>query len=371
MENTTPIFTDLYDDPLTTIKGIKFTHREIDIIASIIHMRGSSRIASLLSISTRTVETHTANIMRKMDVNSREGIIDFVEKTGHSLRAHKHYQNLLIQADFKKRLREVLKLTQNKPLHCFIIYEKEPTGSENFLSFLKEHLVLCGIKTAFQVVNHEESMAHSLSVGEFPPLSHIIYKVPQRFLEELQANQEKWVSEFSRLLHKISPSFSSLTFLVSNKDDLTLSQNLKTLGAVGTGRQQDYFSIFFKVLKKILPDINVDGIVSEFLESLQKNSEASLPTLPQHQRKIEEKEKIVNSRKVWMMAISAVLIVAGGCWLPIFRSSHPSNIRQDSSIRSDLIVPAEHTFLDRPNIISDLKESLNMPVHRMQILFGN
>ena len=188
-ENNIP--RNLYDEQLTTINGIKFTHREIDIITSIIHMRGASKIASLLSISTRTVETHTANIMRKMDANSREGIIDFVERAGHAPWIDKHYRNLLTQTEFKKLLQEVLRLTHNKSLVCSIIYDHDQGENEGFLLTLKKHLSSCGLKVTLQETSKEKGVAHSLLHDKHPPLSHIIYIVPQRFMEQFQIDKTK------------------------------------------------------------------------------------------------------------------------------------------------------------------------------------
>jgi DNA-binding CsgD family transcriptional regulator len=185
------ILLTLYGEPLTTINGVKFTHREIDVITSIIHMRGASKIASLLSISTRTVETHTANIMRKMDVNSREGIIDFAEKAGHVPWIDKHYHNLLIQAEFKKLLRQVFRLTSNKSLVCCVVHEREQKGNEYFLQTLKEHLSLCGIETVLHETSEEESIAQSLLRENYPLGTHIIYKLSKRFVDQFQVDTKK------------------------------------------------------------------------------------------------------------------------------------------------------------------------------------
>ena len=56
----------LYDNYLNQINGIKFTYREIDIITCILHNRGEKKIAALLSISPRTVNTHVHNITLKI-----------------------------------------------------------------------------------------------------------------------------------------------------------------------------------------------------------------------------------------------------------------------------------------------------------------
>ena len=148
MQNST---TDLRTNPdigklPIVIKGIKFTNREFDIIACIVHMRGSSKMASLLSISPRTCETHVLNIMRKISCNSREGIVDFIEKSNHSFLLRKHYQSLLAQFDFGKRLGSISAFVGSKT--CHIIYSSSKSKNhENFVYDFVNHLKLCGIKT--------------------------------------------------------------------------------------------------------------------------------------------------------------------------------------------------------------------------------
>src|SRR5436190_21266292 len=68
-------------EDLSVIKEISFTPREIDIISCLMHMRGPHKISSLLVISPNTVVAHIRNIRLKIGCNSREGIIDFIEKS--------------------------------------------------------------------------------------------------------------------------------------------------------------------------------------------------------------------------------------------------------------------------------------------------
>ena len=76
---------EIYNKQLNLIEGIKFTSREIDVIACILHNRGEKKIAMLLSISPRTVSTHIHNIMLKLGHNYIESIIDFIEKSDLNL----------------------------------------------------------------------------------------------------------------------------------------------------------------------------------------------------------------------------------------------------------------------------------------------
>lgn len=358
----------LYDEQLTTINGLKFTHREIDVITSIIHMRGASKIASLLSISTRTVETHTANIMRKMDANSREGIIDFVEKSGHSPWIDKHYHNLLVQTEFKKLLRQVCRLTSKKSLVCSIVYEHEQGENEYFLQALKEHLSLCGIETVLHKTSKEKSIAQSLLLENYPPNTHIIYKLPNRFVNQFHINETKQYAEISHLAQKVLPNYSSLIFLLNDQGDRDIPQDFIDIGYVGFGKHQDYYTSFLNVLRRIIPDIALDKAISEFKiipEADKSIPEKDVLITPSYSKiEVQKGSLTIKKKKTFLVIINAILIVSIGLGVFAFKQNktnpkdHPE-VKPTPSIRSDLLVPTDNTFLNRPNIIAKLDESLN------------
>lgn len=98
---------DLYKNFLSEIKDIKFTLREVDIIACVIHNRGEKKIAILLDISPKTVSAHVYNILNKMGFNSKDQIIDFIENAGQSAHFREYYLHLLLKIHFKKFLKKV------------------------------------------------------------------------------------------------------------------------------------------------------------------------------------------------------------------------------------------------------------------------
>ena len=107
----------IYDIELNTISNIKFTRREIDIIACVVHNREKKKIASLLSISPRTVSTHVHNIMLKLSHSSREYLIDFIVKSG-KLSLSNYYLQILIQSLFNDYLVKIGKSFNRQPLRC-------------------------------------------------------------------------------------------------------------------------------------------------------------------------------------------------------------------------------------------------------------
>jgi tetratricopeptide (TPR) repeat protein/DNA-binding CsgD family transcriptional regulator len=364
MENN--IHHNPYDEKVPTINGISFTHREIDIITAIIHMRGAGKIASLLSISTRTVETHTANIMRKMDINSRERIIDFIEKAGHLPWINKHYNNLLIQTEFKKLSKAVIRLTHNKSLSCYIIYEPDKGISDFYLAALKKHLNACDIKTILFETTNEKSIGSSLLQETFPLSSHIIYVIPDRFSDLVPNQKDKYTKEISSLTQRILSKHSSLTYLLFNKDIDDIPQKLVDLGYVGIRDEQEFFSLLFKVLTRIVPDIKLDEIASQLLKNFDvtsKQPEMMPPSPDLAPPSPQQQDSILRRRRFTKMIWSLVMITSLCLSLFIFKQQKWNTINaQDPksapSIRSDLIVPTGNTFLNRPTIIAKLEESL-------------
>jgi len=110
MENTNTLFLhEIYVKYVETISGIRFTQREIDVIACVLYNRGAT-IPSFLQINPRTVETHKRNIMHKIRCNSREGIIDFIEKSDKHELIKQYYSILIITRSFERCLKRIADL---------------------------------------------------------------------------------------------------------------------------------------------------------------------------------------------------------------------------------------------------------------------
>ena len=101
---------DIYAKDLFTLDGVHFTPREIDVIACFLNARGTSKIASLLSLAPNTVLVHTRNIMVKLGCNSRDSIIDFIERSHKLPILREYYVSLTIEAAFAKALKLISKL---------------------------------------------------------------------------------------------------------------------------------------------------------------------------------------------------------------------------------------------------------------------
>ena len=89
------------------INKIKFTNREIEVIVCLVNGRSVKKIALLLSISCKTVEVHIRNIMLKLECNSREKIIDFVELSQERAKLIDYYKLILEKNYFNLSLKKI------------------------------------------------------------------------------------------------------------------------------------------------------------------------------------------------------------------------------------------------------------------------
>lgn len=137
---------ELYKNHLSKISDIKFTFRELDVIACIYHNRGKKKIGSLLNVSYRTVGSHVRNIMAKLGNSSRDYIIDFIEKSGKLNYLKKYYLNLIVEDAFKKKLNRI-KSNNRTPKEIILPESNKLTEDEiSLFEKIKEYLLLANIK---------------------------------------------------------------------------------------------------------------------------------------------------------------------------------------------------------------------------------
>ena len=115
---------EIYSHCLTTINSIKFSKREIDILACILSGKSAKGIAHFLSISPKTAEAHTYNIMKKLDCASRESLISLIEYSDKFSILRKYYTTLLTHTLFEKILKGISSLNTSQSQSCLIIYWK-------------------------------------------------------------------------------------------------------------------------------------------------------------------------------------------------------------------------------------------------------
>ena len=135
----------IYENHLKTISGIHFTSREIDVLSCLRYNRGEKKIAEMLDISPRTVETHISNIKMKLSGRSRDQIIDFLESSGKTKYLSDWYSHLLTQASYINTLKAIRKLSDNQSHKCCFIIQTQNNEFLGLVKQIKDDLNFAGI----------------------------------------------------------------------------------------------------------------------------------------------------------------------------------------------------------------------------------
>lgn len=171
-----------YYKSLKVINGVQFTPREVDVMACLLSGKGAKTIARFLSIEEKTVETHKYNLMRKLECNSKEGIIHFIEQSDKFSAIKHHYLNLLKEAIFEKNLRQILDLSNRKILDCLLVYEQNK-DIICFINQLGKHLALAGIKVVKESIENHKSTGDRIHYAHAKEIDPIIYFVTESSLK--------------------------------------------------------------------------------------------------------------------------------------------------------------------------------------------
>ncbi|AIL13562.1 hypothetical protein IM40_08825 [Candidatus Paracaedimonas acanthamoebae] len=356
------LFQKIDPKDLEKINGVKFTFREIDILAFMFHGKSTKKTASLLSISPRTVENHVRNIMVKVECNSREAIIDFIEKSKEVYVLKKYYSNLRIESAFKECLREISLLMEKKALKCKI----ETIGNEFWGHTLESYLKLAGVN----ILKGKEQKSKTLGAFKTEEASIDYVLCP---LTSLEAGEISLIKEkFGCYFQQTSPSFPPLIFLIQNKELNNFSSHLilkdnKNVIMVDF-QENDYFS-FFELLKKMLAPLSLEKIILKFLkkceelkltletDSLPNTLAASSPALKQ----ISQNVDVNDHKKLRYYLIRGLAFSLVGSLILFLGLYQPTNVKLSSKniIRSDLPIPAETILLPRPQILAQIQEKLS------------
>lgn len=333
-DNDLPFCEDIYLKHLSKLNGVNFTRREIDIVSCLLNARRTSRIAFILSIAPRTVTTHLRNIMLKLDCNSQEGIINFIEKSQKIFLLREYYASLVIESAFEKSLKEISKLRREELPTCLIVYWQDCNLKNALLHYLGNHLAQTGISAEIQ---EQES---NQNVEKKENLNQVFLLLREK------REQENTLQDFSRF------------------DFVDLSE-----------KQNYYFSVF-EVLKKVFQEENVTNSIENFkkqYEGMRGVSKRKGDESYEEETKLKEKEnkKITlfkntkffkDNKWRFVLTILSVSLLGGG--FLIIKKNKDSELsinyfpapstEAESLVRSDLIIPTESSLLHRPEIINQM-----------------
>lgn len=103
------------------IKQYKITPRELDVLACLLEHTQTKKVASVLNITPRAVDTHIFNIQRKLEKNSRVAIVDFIKDSSQIKELKLHSHHLIRKYKFKEILQHLKKTIRWENISCQII----------------------------------------------------------------------------------------------------------------------------------------------------------------------------------------------------------------------------------------------------------
>lgn len=338
------------DDSLSLIQGKKFTPREIDIMACLVSGRAIT-IPSFLSISARTLETHIHNIMLKIGCNSRERIIDFIEGSGKLSTIRSHYQTLVEEILFEKSLKAI-KSTLNKTFAC-VIFLKEHNSTEfnnNALQRLTDYFTFLGIKSSIKIKREFEIIVNETLINND-------VKDQNSFFISL-IRKEEYVHHHPTLIDA-DESYEKNIFVRLLKD-----QNEKECPEL-----LSFTSIYecvFTLLQRFYPTQTFENIVDEFnakrisLLNETKPLQKIEQTVENKIEKINERANhLLRYRGRYIVLLNMVILIFLCVGYTIFSSKNTPATK--ISIRPDLRIPVEATFLERPVLTHKIHQHFLQP----------
>ncbi len=100
---------------------VSLTDREIDVVASALGVRTYKGIAKTLGLSPKTVENYLGNVYAKLEVNSRDGLVDRIRETGFEEKFRRHYLYLQKEDLIRTFLAEHAHAVGRRKITCHLV----------------------------------------------------------------------------------------------------------------------------------------------------------------------------------------------------------------------------------------------------------
>lgn len=319
---------------IDTINGVKFTPREIDVLACILEGRTAKKIASFLSISPKTIENHIYHIMLKLECNSRESIKDFLESSDQVELLKNHYKNLSFHDNFERKLKEISKLN-HQALACVLVCKKEQDPKKSFVHLLEKHLKMAGLEVSLET---QTNFAHF-----------------SKNVITLQTDKH-------HLSHTTSSPQKTLFLVLENGDFEGFLDELKEFDDESVIKQKNYYLLVFQLFKKLFPQFDFERIIGEFKQkqemlnrSHQDNSSLVFPH-PQGQevKGISSWFTFLSFLKIRKWQGIVIILIIG--LLSLTFLSFYLRKQNINYIRSDLAIPMENAFLNRSELLKQIDD---------------
>ncbi|WP_395477298.1 NB-ARC domain-containing protein [Rickettsia endosymbiont of Pantilius tunicatus] len=309
---------EIYAKHLRVINNIRFTSREIDVIACIMHGKNIKGVANFLSnedkqVETRTIESHISNIKRKIGTNVREGIINFMEKSDKYKLIQSYYLSLLIQQEFKKNLKEILILTKPYNISFFIVLQMLGNNDLNWMIYkIRRDLQLVGITVFIELREYSDNvpivLMHKGTHGE---------DKKQCTIYVLSVNKTN-IPKRQSIVMSNDQDISKVFFLTTQeKQGLEFLPKRTNFEYINLSLSKQYHFIFLEIVTKVFSNTNVENIIVKFRERYNNIMSNQTSSVAPHAY-LTDKNIQAKVRNIYLPIVDVLVLIICSTYLLIF-----------------------------------------------------
>lgn len=307
------------------ICGVKFTDREYGIIACLINGKSYKSVASMLDISSRTVESHARNIMSKLGCNSRSQIVSLVDSSGRRSIINDYYMDLISEFHFKTFLRKIRIVTLGREEKCNLYCCMDDSQTQcqrcNVYKHLSEAGIIVDLKSGFYAPNgKDEDGYHSVIV--------------------VGADFDGGANKFAVDEQLIIFSFKEIN---ERKSDRTIVCN----------KDNNYYFCILNLLKMLYRLPKVDKLVDDFKKEYNSGTSQAFAVECDEESQadcsVSSTIKSLYTNKWFLICIGVFIIFCSGCFWFFVKDDERQIIGID-------VANFYENFLPRPDIITRIDD---------------
>lgn len=337
---------------LKFINNVRFTDREIDILACVVSGRTSKKIASLLDLSPKTIENIIYVILAKLNANSRQSIVDFLEKSEKLSWIRKHYVNLVIHFYFTLELKKIFATNKDNKINCLLLTDKSKTLISQFILTLNKDLQLVGINTA--VADYEKNNINDVIAKKTTELviDYIICPIHKESIGQFKLDSIKNLVVSSKKTNMIF-------LLLDTQARMLIAEDSINAVAVDFSKQDNYYFFVFALLKRILITENITTNLATFSQQYH-----NLITQAEQTKTEKINEPKIKSKKKCQLYLIALLL--SFCVITMASNSELFNrsLNNQTTTQQDKLIlfnlpPRNKNFIGRTQILTKIEKQFH------------
>lgn len=344
---------EIYSANLQTINHIKFSHREVDILATILSGKETKEIAAFLSIAPRTVDNGLYNISKRINAKTRQEIIEFIKQSPEFPYIQEYYRSLSLQVFFEKQLTKISKLIEAPFPACAVVYWPNEGIDNSLVQLLKKHLELAGITISIKAKDTDQNIHEVIKLIKEEQDSYILFILSGSELEQLRAEGKDLFRTNNNQLYQ-----KTIFLLLDSTKPLNSFDELQNCILLNPSNLQHYYGGILETLEKLFPHVNFSLVKNE-IKQHSRDSLKLLETPPFSLKNRAErmlKAFFSPSKKYFSYIrfnrIAIILLSLSFLSIALFLMKVVSE--KQAFVSSDLSLPTQEILLKRPQLMVEL-----------------